>query len=248
MWLDLPVEDLSAALDDCVEELLWEAGVVTPAVDAFHVALQLGMTIATHPTPGQRAERVELAYGSSATSTSVILVADDERNERRQFSVAHEIGEFAAHRVFERLAVDPRHLPAGTREQVANSLAGRLLVPHRWLRARGLEFDWDLMLLKQSFETASCELIARRMLDMRPKIVLTLFDLGHPVWRKKNFSGECGPLLEAEWNAWTRCHATGMEQCEPNVATEAGDADVRCWAIHEPDWKREIMRTEISEW
>jgi len=42
--------------------------------------------------------------------------------------VAHEIGEHLAHRVFQRLAVDPRDTPSGTREQVANALASRLLL------------------------------------------------------------------------------------------------------------------------
>ena len=64
------------------------------------------------------------------------------------------------------------------REQVANRLANALLLPRRWFAADGLEHDWDLLELKEHYVTASHELIARRMLDMRSPIVITVCDQG----------------------------------------------------------------------
>jgi hypothetical protein len=39
--------------------------------------------------------------------------------------------------------------------------------------------------------------------------------------------------------AWRACH-------QQAIATEESDAvlDARAWPVHEPNWKREIMRTE----
>ena len=63
---------------------------------------------------------------------STILLRSDPRAERRQWALAHEIGEHAAHRVFLRLGVDFREVTANEREALANSMAGRLLLPTRW--------------------------------------------------------------------------------------------------------------------
>ena len=42
----------------------------------------------------------------------------------------------------------------------------RLLLPMKWFALAATEFDHDLMQLKGRFQSASHELIARRMLDL----------------------------------------------------------------------------------
>jgi hypothetical protein len=170
------------------------------------------------------------------------VLGDNDRFERRQFAVAHEIGEFAAVRLFDRLAINPRVVPQGTREQVANALAGRLLLPGRWLRMAGLENDWDLLELRERFWTASHELVARRMLDMPVSVVMTVFDQGSVAWRRSNF-GPITSLSTCEHDAWRECHH--WSQTTNSADSELG-VTVRCWPVHEPDWRREIMRTEVA--
>lgn len=191
MFGDILYYDWVRALDATAEELLWEAGLSEPPVDAFLIAMRLGVLVTEDYELPARAQFVRLAgnaraepHGSAnvsldgTCSTPTIVLGQEQRFERRQFAVAHELGEFAAERVFDRLGISPRHVPLGSREQIANSLAGRLLLPQRWLAKFGTQYDWELEHLKQTFWTASYELLARRMLDMSPRVVLTVFDLG----------------------------------------------------------------------
>jgi hypothetical protein len=144
--------------------------------------------------------------------------------------------------LFDRLAINPRLVPQGTREKVANALAGRLLLPGRWFRKAGLECDWDLLELRERFWTASHELVARRMLDMPVSVVITVFDQGSVAWRRSNF-GPTTALSACEHEAWLECHH--WAQLTSSADSELG-VTVRCWPVHEADWRREIMRTEVA--
>ena len=247
MFADIPYEEWSNAFEHTVDELLWEAGIGEPPVDAFLVAMRLGLIVTEDLALESRARMVRLDQGEShepAQPATAIVLGEEQRFERRQFAVAHELGEFAAMRVFDRLAVDPRHAPYGTREQVANVLAARLLLPARWFRKHALACDWDLPLLKDTFWTASHELIARRMLDMSPPVVITVFDQGHQTWRRSNFRPHIGGLLEVEHRCWQQCYQTS----EGTRGEQPPGTFVRCWPIHEPDWRREIIRTDFEHW
>ena len=244
MFVDIPYQDWSTALDTVADELLWEAGVHEPPVDAFYLALELGLAVTQDTQLPARAQFVRVAGDNQVDDQPTIVLGDDPRFERRQFAVAHELGEFAAVRVFERLAIEPREVPLGSREQVANALAGRLLLPQRWFHKEGVACDWDLPTLKDRFWTASHELIARRMLDMSPRVVVTVFDQGEVTWRRSNYGSQLGSLHEAEHAAWRECHnveaATYRETHADNVTIAT-----RCWPVHEPLWQREILRTEV---
>jgi hypothetical protein len=135
---------------------------------------------------------------------------------------------------------------AAAREQVANRFASALMLPRRWFAADGRENDWDLLELKERYSTASHELIARRMLEMRPGIVITIFDQGRISWRRSNVTAHPPSMLPEERAAWQACHET-RALSDIRVDAECGLERVRTWPIHEPDWKREIMRSEIAE-
>src|SRR5436853_2459019 len=152
----IPAEQMSGVLDRVADEVLAEADVLAPPVDALRVAAQMGMIVARDAGDLHvRARYVRLA-------APAIFLADDPRPERRHWAVAHEIGEHAAHRVFRELGLDMRDCGEGMREVVANELAGRLLLPRRWFLADGVDVDWDLFELKARYATASHEMIARR--------------------------------------------------------------------------------------
>jgi hypothetical protein len=248
MFSEIPDDEIAAAIDVCAAELLWEAGITEPPVDTLAVADGLGLTIIRNDGLPYRGRFARLAshLGSDDKGHGTIVVAPAERSEREQWAVAHEIGESAAYRVFDRLGLAFDETLPTAREMVANRLANSLLLPRRWFVVDGRELDWDLMALKDCYSTASHELIARRMLDMRPPIVVTVCDHGRIHWRRSNSASQPPSLLPDEKRVWEESHLTGL-QTSIAPDPESGLASIRCWPIHEPSWKREIIRSEIAE-
>jgi hypothetical protein len=161
--------------------------------------------------------------------------------------VAHEIGESHAYRVFCELGVNFAEVPSATREAVANRLAGCLLLPRDWFIADGVVVDWDLYELKARYSTASHEMIARRMLEMPRPVIITLADHGKKVWRMSNCRFRTPPMTPPEIEVWKAAHERGKAaRCDARELPEGID-DVRAWPIHEPDWRREIVRTALTD-
>ena len=178
-------------------------------------------------------------YDAGPPQTSILL-RPEPRGERLHWAVAHELGEELAGEIFKELGVDPRAAQPGTREQVANLLASRILLPTVWFQAAAAsDCSYDLLSLKERFTTASHELIARRLLDLPPSRVITIFDQGRVTFRRGNVPGRIPRLTPAEQRCWQRVHDTG------SAAEDA--TGVQHWPIHEPSWKREIVSWEISE-
>jgi hypothetical protein len=249
MLSEIPDEELAAALDACAAEVLWESGVTDPPIDALAVAGGLGLEVARDDAMPCRGRFVRLAECNRDYQSGVgtIVVGAAERPEREQWAVAHEIGESVAYRVFERLGVSFDEALPHARELVANRLASSLLLPRRTFAQDAMDFDWDLIALKERYSTASHELIARRMLDMRSPIVITVFDHGRPSWRRSNVAARPAALIAEERVAWRAAHVTGL----PAFASpdpESGLQSIASWPIHEPHWKREILRSEVAEW
>lgn len=229
-------------LDRLVMEILERQGIAGPPVNAFEVAAGLGVRIADDDRQAGRARRVR-CVDHRGTGRETVLLKSDPRRERRQWALAHEIGEQLAARVFADAAIDPREEAPEMREQVANALAGRLLVPTEWLAWQGAAHGWDLPTLKAGFATASHELIARRMLECGPAMVLTIFDQGRLYLRRTNRAGRVPALSEPERCLWRRVHQEGR----PRRAAGPGYF-VQGWPIHEPGWQREILRLAFDDW
>jgi hypothetical protein len=246
MLSEIPDEELAAALDVCASEVLWEAGITEPPVDVLAVAHAIGMVVTRDESLPHRGHFVRLAEGEEGGGQATIVIGQAERPEREQWAVAHEIGESVAYRVFERLGVRFDEALPTTRELVANRLANALLLPRRWFVRDGRELDWDLFALKEQYETASHELIARRMLEMRPGVVITVCDQGRIYWRRSNVTARPPEMLAEEKAVWRDVHAMGLSLDEL-LDIESGLSRVRCWPVHEEGWKREVLRSEIAD-
>lgn len=231
-------EQLSAILDDVAAELLEAAKWKGHAVDAVHVARRLGLTVARDRKLCGRARYVRLSAGRGRLR-GAIFVGEADRPERLQWAVAHELGEYAVHRVFTRAEIAPYAEQPALREQLANELARRILLPRRAFEEIGCDCNWDLGALKRTFIAASHELIARRMLDLPPPVVLTVFDHGRIHWRRGNRAMRRNEPHQRERALMRLAHQSGTYQ-EQN----ADDLFIRAWPVHEPGWKREILRTE----
>lgn len=236
-------EELATGLDRVVEEVLAKARVVAPPVDAFVVARALGIAVALDDRQSGRARYVRLSDRRSQRSRATILLSPEPRVERQQWAIAHEIGEHVACHAFSQWGVDPCEAAPNAREAVANNLAGRLLLPTAWFVAGGATSQWDLMALKSRFCTASHELIARRMLECRPPVIISIFDQRRVSFRRSNLSGRVPPPSPVEMQCWHNVH----NRNHPMRSGE-GPEVVQGWPIHEEGWTREILRYELDEY
>lgn len=241
MLPELSQEEYSAALDGVVAEILSDVGITGPPVDAVAVARALGITVAWDRHQRGRGRYVRLHGYGRGTAQPTIVARPDIRPERDQWTVAHEIGEHVAHRVFARLGVDPREAPPNGREQVANHWGSRLLLPAEWFAADAPAMDWDLIELKARYRTASHELIARRMLDLPATVIITIFDNDSLTFRSSNVPGQTPPPARLERD----CRQTTHDREAPCTLDE-GPFRVQGWPVHEEGWKREILRTEVN--
>ncbi len=240
MW-DETYQQYSAALDQLATELLQTARIRRPPVDAFAVAKALGMIVAIDSNQQARARYVRLQGSRGQPDRPTILLRPDPRFERRQWAVAHEIGEHVAHRALRLMGVDTEEASPRLRERVACQLAGRLLVPERWLRSDGPRCRWNLLRLKALYRTASHELIARRMLECPLPVIITVFDHGQISWRKANVPGRVPRLSALEARVWRRVHHNNRP-----VRKSHAHLHVQCWPVHEDGWRREVLRTEVE--
>ena len=247
MLTEIPAEQFHMTVEAVAQAVLNEVEWDRAPVDALAVAERLNLVVARDSAMHVRARFVRLSeFGGAGRGT--ILLGDDPRPERRQWAVAHEVGESMAQRVFVRLGIPLVDIPPAGREQVSNHLASCLLLPRDWFAADGEAVDWDLLKLKQIYSTASHELIARRMLEMNPSVLLTMFDQGALQWRRSNAAGRPPRLTSGEATAWRATFASGQPtRCGPSELPE-GIRRIRCWPVHEPGWRREILRTELEEW
>ena len=192
-------EELAAGLDRTTEQILEKAGVRTPPVDAFLLARALDIAVALDDRQEGRARYVRLHGRRCVSGRATILLRPEPRLERQQWAVAHEIGEHVACHVFAQWGVDPRVVEPNARETVANNLAGRLLLPTAWFAADAAACDWDLMTLKTCYRTASHELIARRMLECSPPVIISIFDHRQISFRQLDTSRVNSLWDDLEW-------------------------------------------------
>jgi hypothetical protein len=262
-------EEIARAVDCVADELLAEHGCHAPPVDALQLAARMGLALAWDEDLRGRARLVRLAsrrtappatarpatataattYRSTAHRSTAqasiaahgaILLRPEPRQERRQWAVAHEIGECLAARVYARLGVDPRCGPPSGREWLANRLASALLLPSGWFVVDGDRFDWELPRLKERYATASHELIARRMLDAPPRVIVTIFDQDQVTFRAANLPIRPPPPGQAELDGQRQAHRLARPW-----RSARGHLRVTAWPIHEPGWKREIVRAAL---
>jgi len=85
------------------------------------------------------------------------------------------------------------------------------------------------------------------MLEMSPPVIITLFDQGSPKWRRSN-TRCCAPRLTAEEKqTWHASFDEGKTSQYRGDHLPEEVEDVRCWPVHEPGWRREILRTALAE-
>lgn len=223
-------------IDHLVEEIFMKSNVTAPPVHSLEIARKLGIEVALDASQATRGRQ------KSLDGQRLILVKPDDRPERLHWAVAHELGEIHAWKIWSRVGVEGDDAPDGLREQVANLFATRFLLPQMWFAQDASECDEDLVLLKSRYATASHELIARRMLDLQPETVLTIADQGRMTSRQNGYGRRINRLTPEETAIWRSVHDTGVAMSRAGAGFR-----IRGWAIHEPQWKREILLSLFTE-
>jgi hypothetical protein len=239
--MSTPLADphLLAQVDGAALELLAAAGCGGPPVDALQLAqehLRLVICVDRRMVGRGRAQRLPGGVGQ-------ICVRPDDRPERRQWTVAHEIAEQLQGWLRDRCGLGPDDLGPAEAEQLANLFAERLLVPTAWLKAEVRRVGWDLFALKALFATASHEVIAFRLLDLPGGGgIVTVLDHGHVTRRRGRPWPAPRWLLPGERRCQIEVHDRGVP-----LHLKADAYEVWGWPIHEVGWKRDILRTVLTE-
>ena len=229
MWDLKPWQE---AADREADFILEQVGYESGAVDAVQLARRIGCGVVFDR------EQVSRGRVKQFRSRVAIFLKPDDRPERVQWAASHEIGETLAHRVFQRVQIDPTVCETGLREHVANLLACRLLLPRQTFFADVISTGESLFRLKEIYTTASHELIALRLLDRPIPGCVTVIDQGRITKRRATSSHCSQDFLPRERNCWEQSH----QQCSYQEHSDQ-ELDIRCWPIHEEHWKREILIT-----
>lgn len=227
---DLTREEVHAAVDRAVEELLEAARVCTPPVDAVALAQRhLGMVVALDRDRPARGRGQRGSHHPEPTA------------EQEQWTVAHEIGKRLEADLLRRLGIEAGGTRPMTGGSLTNLFAARLLVPSAWLSDDARACGHDLEALKERYATASHEVIARRLLDLPEPCIFTVVDNDHVHWRRSN----AWPVRKALEPAERQCQRYVNHYSRPHVV-RAGGWTVQGWPVHQPDWKREILRSVVE--
>jgi predicted transcriptional regulator len=237
MTEDLSREEVHAAVDRAVEDLLTSAGRRSPPVDAIALAQgHLGISVCLDRRQPQRG-RAQRAAGRKQ-----IFLRPEPTEERHQWTVAHEIGEHLKPALLQRLGIAPEQTRAMMGESLANLFANRLLVPTCWFADDARAVGYDVLDLKARYGTASHEVLAWRLLDLAEPCVITIVDNEHVFRRRSNAWRVPRQLTSAE----KQCQRYVNHYSRPRTVREGGWT-VQGWPIHQSDWKREILRSVVEE-
>jgi hypothetical protein len=226
----------SLAADVLVGELFERGRIERPPVDALALAGRLGIPVALDGRQRERGRHKRLSGQAS------IFLRPEPRVERLQWAAAHELGEVVAADVFRLVGASADDVPPTMREQVANVVASRLLLPAKWFLPDARRLHGDLPALKQRYATASHELIAYRLLDLDRPAIVTVFDQGRMTRRRTNQPPGPPRLLPVEECCWNDVRSAGRA-----CSTRGSGVTVRGWPVYENGWKREILHTTADE-
>jgi hypothetical protein len=221
---DLPREDVLAAIDRTVDDLLAVAGISGPPVDAVALARQLGVEVEPVRTP----QRTRPVPQPSA--------------EQQQWSAAQAVARSRKAELLGRLGIETgaaRGLAGGT---LTNLCAQHLLTPAGWFARDSHRCGFDLLTVKEQYRTAGCELIAWRWLELPDPCVVAVVVEGRVQKRRSN-SARAGKTLSA---AELECLRAVEGAGKPRDVRRDGWT-VQGWPVPPGGARRVILRGAIPE-
>jgi hypothetical protein len=229
---ELSREEVHQTVERAVEELLDQAGLTGPPVDAVALARRhLGLVVDSDRGQPQRA-------GVGRKNS----LRPEPTEEREQWTAAHAIGEHFKAKLLERLGIPPEQKRALAGGSLANLFAARLLAPGRWFAGDARALGFDLPGLKQRYRTASHEMLAWRMVDLPDPCIVTVVDDGR-VHRRRSNAWRVRKELSGPERA---CQRLVQAHGRPHALREGGWS-VQGWPVHREGRQREILRSVVEQ-
>lgn len=226
---ELSREEIHASVDRTIEELLSEAAIQAPPVDALILARHLG--VAVEPRSNGPRARVKKDFLAPAPTL-----------ETNQWLAAQSIGEHLKPALLQRLGIPPEQKGLLMGESLATLVAAHLLLPAAWFGDDARALEYDIPELKKRYTTVAADVIAWRLLDLSTPCIITIVDNEHVQRRRSNAWRVRRELEEAE----RECQRYVHHFSRPRVVC-AGGWTVQGWPVHQSDWKREILRSLVDE-
>ncbi len=226
---DLSRDDLVQCIDRLVQELLTQAGVESPPVDAVALARHLGLDLDEGRKRGRK------------KPTSAEEVPRASTPEAQQWNAAQTIGEHFKATLLERLGFAPDEKRPMLGESLSGLFARHLLVPGVWFSADAPSCGYDLYQLKERYRTASHEVIAFRLLDLPEPCIITIVE-DDKVHRRRSNAWPVKKRLEP---AEVECRRCVTRNGEPHVV-RSGGWTVWGWAVWQGGRNREILRSVVD--
>ncbi len=222
-------------VDAFVDDLLGSLSISGPPIDAIALAKALDVNVEKDDRqPGRgRLRRTEAHH--------CIYYRPEPVTERQQWTIAHELGEHFKAELLCRLGSRPDDADPSAGEMLANLFANHLLLPTSWFARDAARLDFDLLALKQRYATASHEVLAMRMLDLPQPCIISIIDNDKIHRRRSN----AWPIDRRLHPSEQQCQQLVRARGEPSRLMHQGWT-VSGWPVHQADWKREILRTEIE--
>jgi len=236
---DFSPEDLFDAVDRLVADTLRRHGVAGPPVDAARIAqdaFDLNVREAEDedevragrfgPRPPRRRDRE-------------IVLRADLSNEARHAYCARACAKEMMPAVLTRLGIAPGTENRSAETHLVGVIAPRLLLPTKWFERDARRLGFDLLDLKDVYETAGYEMIALRMLDVDEACVIAIVDDGSVTTRRGNRSPATKKLTAAEQAALDR---VGRYQ-EPRQTVRSDGWTATAWSVPGGPFGRIILRS-----
>jgi len=221
-------EEVAEMLDGIVEDLLAACQIEGPPVEPKKIADKLGIVYDEAELRGRRGQSFR------RRGRQHVEVQREDRPERKNFALAHEIMELELKKVLD----DP-----GECHRRANLGASFLLMPTKWFREECFRTGFDIGELKKVFYTASWEAVALRTLNFSAAII-TILDGGRVTRRKSSYSFYVPRKLSQEEKEVVqqvlrtrKTHRKHFSSCE-----------VAAYPVFEKEYRRVIVRTTFDEW
>jgi predicted transcriptional regulator len=228
-------EDLLAAVDHAVDELLAAAGVTAPPVDVLAIAAgHLAWTIRHDDTARRRSPKRDVGYE--------VVIRPGLSTEQAHFAVARAIGAARKPDILRRLGIPPEEQKGLLSVSPGELFAEHLLLPTPWFGLAARRLDFDVLELQSLFKTAGHQLVAERLLDLSEPCVITIVDNGTVVRRRSNAWRVRRQLSPAE------------EACRHDIERRGQSRQVRHdgwtargWPVPRSDGTRVILRAVVDE-
>jgi predicted transcriptional regulator len=232
---DLSREDLLAAVDRAVDELLAAAGVTAPPVDVLTIAVgHLAWTIRHDDRARRRSAKRDVGDG--------VVIPRGMSTEQTQFAVARAIGAERKPDILRSLGIPPREQRGLLGISPAELFAEHLLLPAPWFGLAARELDFDVLKLQSLFSTTGHQLIAKRLLDLPEPCLITTVDNGTVVCRRSNAWQVNRRLSPAE----DACRLDVERRGQPHHVRRDGWT-VRGWPVPRSGGSRMILRAVLDE-